>query len=85
VQAGSVVPGRYFPVTYSSSPISPYAVYGTSNSAGYVYVDVYRSAEIVAGNGETVKMFLELTSPNGAFIARVLAEIPDQANWEIDW
>lgn len=79
------IPGRYHPVTLDTTLVSPYTVSATSNDTGYVYMDIYESGELTAGNGETVKMYIVLRAPNGDFIARTFVEIPDADDYEIIW
>jgi len=81
------IPGRYYPVTRDTMPVYSYERTATSNDTGYVYVDVYRSSELLSKGDSsiTVKMEITLYDPLGNTMARVIKEIPDQTAWQIVW
>lgn len=79
------VPSRYYPLTFDTTLVSPYTVDAVSNDTGYVEIAVYRSAELTAGNEQTVKMYIEARAPNGDLLGRTFQEIPDQESYEVVW
>lgn len=82
------VPKRYHPVTVGEAIRIPRLAVATSDASGYVYLDVYRSTGLTAGDGtSTVKYDLELLidEDGDQVVRRRNVEIPDQAQWEIDW
>lgn len=78
---------KYYPVTVGDAFRAPRLAVAFSNSSGYVYLDVYRSTGLTAGDGTSTVLYdLELLDDDGnQVVRRRNVEIPDAANWEIDW
>lgn len=81
------IPEKYHPVTVGEAIRIPRIAAATSDASGYVYLDVYRSAGLTAGDGTSTVLYdLELLDEDGEQVVRRRnVEIPDQANWEISW
>ena len=80
------IPSKYQPVTLGEAIRIPARVGATSDNSGYVYLDVYRSTDLTAGDGtSTVKYILYFQDASGTTRAmKEEVEIPDQATWEIE-
>lgn len=81
------IPEKYHPVTVGDAIRVPRITLATSDASGYVYLDVYRSTGLTAGDGTSTVLYdLELLDDDAEQVVRRRnVEIPDQANWEIDW
>jgi len=82
------IPSKYQPVVNTSgNPIGRATRYALSDTLGYVYMDVYRSDSLTAGDGtSTVKYNIEFRDPQGTVMGRVLDyEVPDSGSHKIVW
>jgi hypothetical protein len=81
--AGAAVNGgiRYSPLRYAQLVISPYSRSTVTDSAGYWYLDLIPSGELVPEN--TTYMFSINSEPGPVIVTNVV--VPDLSSWQLTW